>query len=348
MTGVSPAARVGRRLRVQGPSAARILVIAVLCWQAALWAGADQPPVFAAIVPLLCLRGDSATSLAALLLRILGVLAGVALGVTVVSLFRPSTLVLAVVIGLALLCGTVISSGTALNVQVAVTSLLVFANPSPESYGFARLWENALGGAVTAVLAPLLWPRNPRREAAALARGCADGLTEGLVRTTDVIGSPDAARANRTAAQAAADRLRGYGTQAREAEKALRFNPLRRRHRAEVAELGGRIDLAVRAVPQLLSLAAEAEFFSVRDGPSPVLSRARTALLPVAEATGHALEAVLAGRDPGADTEAARTALARYAESDREPQAVVLRRPFTRILDLCDGSRPERARGRPP
>ncbi|MFF4307216.1 aromatic acid exporter family protein [Streptomyces sp. NPDC001601] len=339
MTGVSPAARVGRRLRVQGPSAARILVIAVLCWQTALWAGADQPPVFAAIVPLLCLRGDSATSLAALLLRILGVLAGVAIGVTVVSLFRPSTLVLAVVIGLALLCGTVVSSGTALNVQVAVTSLLVFANPSPESYGFARLWENALGGAVTAVLAPLLWPPNPRRQAAALARGCADGLTEGLVRATHAIGSPDAARANRVAAQAAADRLRGYGAQAREAEKALRFNPLHRRHRAEVTELCGRIDLAVRAVPQLLSLAAEAEFLSVRYGPSPALSRARTALLPVAEATGHALEAVLAGRHPGADTEAARAALARYAESDREPPAVVLRRPFTRILDLCDGFR---------
>ncbi|MER5792063.1 FUSC family protein [Streptomyces sp. NPDC001980] len=339
MTGVSPWARVGRRLRVQGPTAARILVIAVLCWQTALWAGADQPPVFAAIVPLLCLRGDSASSLTALLLRILGVMAGVALGVIVVGLFRPSTLVLAVVIGLALLCGTVISSGTTLNVQVAVTSLLVFANPSPESYGVARLWENALGGAVTAVLAPVLWPRDPRREVAALARECADGLTEGLVDSTRAIGSPDAARANRAATQAAADRLRGYGIQAREAEKAMRFNPLRRRHRAEVTELGDRIDLAVRAVPQLLSLAAEAEFFSVRDGPAPALSRARAALLPVAEATGRALQAILAGRDPRADTAAARAGLARYAEADREPMAVVLRRPFSRILDLCDSSR---------
>ncbi|MGW3450526.1 FUSC family protein [Streptomyces sp. NPDC001076] len=339
MTGVSPWARVGRRLRMQGPTAARILVIAVLCWQTALWAGADQPPVFAAIVPLLCLRGDSASSLTALLLRILGVMAGVALGVTVVSLFRPSTLVLAVVMGLALLGGTVISSGTTLNVQVAVTSLLVFANPSPESYGLARLWENALGGAVTAVLGPLLWPRDPRREAAALARECADGLAESLVRTTRAIGSPDAARANRTSAQAAADRLRGYGARAREAEKALRFNPLRRRHRGEVTELGDRIDLAVRAVPHLLSLAAEGEFFSVRDGPTPALSLARTSLLSVAETTGRALEAVLAGRDPGADTDAARAGLTRYAENDREPAAVVLRRPFTRILDLCDGFR---------
>ncbi|MFJ9564590.1 aromatic acid exporter family protein [Streptomyces fuscichromogenes] len=314
-------------------------MIAVLCWQTALWAGADQPPVFAAIVPLLSLRGDSASSLVALLLRILGVMTGVALGVTMVSLFRPTTLVLAVVMALALLCGTVISSGTTLNVQVAVTSLLVFANPSPEAYGVARLWENALGGAVTAVLAPLLWPRDPRREAAALARACAADLAESLVRSTRAIGSPNAAGANRAAARTAADRVRRHGTQAREAEQAMRFNPLRRRHRGEVTELGDRIDRAVRAVPHLLDLATEVEFFTVRDGPTPALSRARTALLPVAEATGRALEAVLAGRDPRADMDAARAALARYAGQDPEPLAVVLRRPFTRVLDLCDGSR---------
>ncbi|MFG2938145.1 FUSC family protein [Streptomyces sp. NPDC048282] len=338
MTGVSPWPRVWRRLRVQGPAAARILVVAVACWQVALWAGADQPPVFAAIVPLLCLRGDSASSLAALLLRILGVMAGVALGVTVVSLFRPSTVVLAVVLGLALLCGAVVSSGTTLNVQVAVTSLLVFANPSPESYGFARLWENALGGAVTAVLAPLLWPRDPRRETAALARECAVGLADGLVRSARAIGAADEASANRASAQAETDRLRGYGAEAREAEKALRFNPVRRRHRAEVAELGDRVDLAVRAAPHLLTLAAEVELATARHGLTPTLARARTCLIPVAEATGRALEALLAGRDPGTDTDAARAALARYAKNDTAPAAVMLRRPFTRILDLCDGA----------
>ncbi|MEU9456447.1 FUSC family protein [Streptomyces sp. NPDC048277] len=318
--------------------AARILVITVLCWQTALWAGADQPPVFAAIVPLLSLRGDSASSLAALLLRILGVMAGVALGVTVVHFFRPSTAVLALVIALALLCGTVISSGTALNVQVAVTSLLVFANPSPDSYGFARLWENALGGAVTAVLAPVLWPRNPRREAAALARESAGDLAEGLVRSTRAIGSPDAARANRTAVQAEADRLRRYGVQAREAERAMRFNPLRRHHRTDVTDLGDRIDRAAQAATHLLTLAAEVESVTVRHGPTPTLSRARTSLLPVAEATGRALEALLTGRDPGEDTAVARAGLARYAKSDTAPVAVLLRTPFAKILDLCDGS----------
>ncbi|MEV7386543.1 MULTISPECIES: FUSC family protein [unclassified Streptomyces] len=345
MTGASPWTQVRRRLRVQGPSAARILVIAVLCWQAALWAGADQPPVFAAIVPLLCLRGDSASSLTALLLRILGVMAGVALGVTVVNLFRPTTVVLAVVLGLALLCGTVVSSGTTLNVQVAVTSLLVFANPSPDSYGLARLWENALGGAVTAVLGPLLWPRNPRREAQTLARQCADGLAEGVVRSTRAIGAPDAACANRASAQAAADRLRRYGAQAREAEQAMRFNPLRRRHQDEVTELGDRIDRAVRAAAHLVTLAVEVEICTVRHGPTPTLCRARTQLLPVAEATGRALEALLAGRDPRADTDVARAGLARYTRDDTAPVAVVLRRPFGKILDLCDDPRPRAGAG---
>ncbi|MFF4901929.1 aromatic acid exporter family protein [Streptomyces sp. NPDC001068] len=337
MTGVSPWTRVRSRLSAQGPTAARILVIAVICWQAALWAGADQPPVFAAIVPLLCLRDDSASSLTALLLRILGVLAGVALGVIVVHFFRPDTAVLAVVLGLALLCGAVIGSGTALNVQVAVTSLLVFANPAPESYGFARLWENALGGAITAVLGPLLWPRDPRREAATLARRYADDLTTGLVRGARAIGSPDAAYANRTRTEAEAARLRGYEDRAREAQKAMRFNPLRRRQRDTVAELGDRIGRAARAAPHLLALAAEVDFFTARDGPTAALARARTGLLPVAEATARALRALLDGRDPGADTAAARAALARYTREDTAPVAVLLRRPFTRILDLCDG-----------
>ncbi|MER7932048.1 MULTISPECIES: FUSC family protein [unclassified Streptomyces] len=335
MTGVSPWTRVRSRLSAQGPTAARILVIAVFCWQTALWAGADQPPVFAAIVPLLCLRGDSASSMTALLLRIVGVMAGVALGVTVVHFFRPSTGVLAVVLGLALLCGTVVSSGTTLNVQVAVTSLLVFANSSPESYGFARLRENALGGAVTAVLAPLLWPRNPRREAATLARRYADDLAAGLVRGARAIGSPDAAYANRAYSRAEAARLREYGERAGEARKAMRFNPLRRRHRAEVAELGDRIGRAAQAAPHVLALAAEVDFFTARDGPTAVLSRARTRLVPVAEATAGALRALLEGRDPGRDAAAARAALARYKEEDPEPVAVLLRRPFTKILDLC-------------
>ncbi|MGW2964647.1 FUSC family protein [Streptomyces sp. NPDC001220] len=339
MTGVSPWTRVRSRLRAQGPTAARILVIAVVCWQVSLWAGAVQPPVFAAIVPVLSLRGDSAASLTALLLRILGVMAGVALGVTVVHFFRPTTAVLAVVMGLALLCGTVITSGTTLNVQVAVTSLLVFANPSPDSYGFARLWENALGGAVTAVLAPLLWPRDPHQEAATLARACAGDLTEGLVRSTRAIGSPDAAYANRRHTQAEADRLPGYADKAREAEKAMRFNPLRRRHRTEVTDLRDRIDRAAQAGSHLRDLAAEVDFFTARDGPTPALCRARAALLPVAEATGRALGAVLEGRDPRQDTATARAALARYRKEDSAPVAVLLRRPFTMILDLCEGPR---------
>jgi hypothetical protein len=158
------------------------------------------------------------------------------------------------------------------------------------------------------------------------------------VRSTRAIGSPDAACANRTSAQAEADRLRRYGAQAREAEKAMRFNPLRRRHRSEVVELGDRIERAAEAATHLLTLAAEIEFFTVRDGPTPALSRARTCLLPVAEATGRALEALLAGRDPREDTDVARAELARYAKDDTEPVAVILRRPFTKILDLCDGS----------
>lgn len=50
--------------------------------------------------------------------------------------------------------------GPGFNIQVAASSLLVFSNPDPNAYAFARLWETALGAVVTVILAPLLFPPN--------------------------------------------------------------------------------------------------------------------------------------------------------------------------------------------
>jgi hypothetical protein len=53
--------------------------------------------------------------------------------------------------------------GGAFNVQVAVSALLVFANPDPDAYAATRLWETAVSAAVTVILAALLFPPNPYR-----------------------------------------------------------------------------------------------------------------------------------------------------------------------------------------
>lgn len=94
--------------RAEGPAAARIVVTVAVAWQVALWLGADQPPVFAAIVPLVALRGDPMTALGTSLQRALGVVAGVLIGLAVLNVLRPSTATLALVVALGLGVGMVL------------------------------------------------------------------------------------------------------------------------------------------------------------------------------------------------------------------------------------------------
>lgn len=103
-----PGGRARALLRTEGPAAARILVTVAAAWQAALWLGADQPPVFAAIVPLVALRGDPMTALGTSLQRILGVVAGVLIAIAVLNLWQPSTLTLTLVVALGLGVGMVL------------------------------------------------------------------------------------------------------------------------------------------------------------------------------------------------------------------------------------------------
>ncbi|WP_285543224.1 FUSC family protein [Streptomyces lavendulae] len=150
--------RVRRRVADEGPAAARIAVTVVAAWQTALWLGADQPPVFAAIVPLVALRSDPAAAFSTSLERVGGVVAGVLLGIVVLQWLHPSTAALALVVSLGLALGMVLRAGTSLDVQIAASSLLVLANPGPDAYALDRMWETAAGAAVTVLLAPLLWP----------------------------------------------------------------------------------------------------------------------------------------------------------------------------------------------
>lgn len=79
------AGRARELVRVEGPAAARIVVTAAVAWQVTLWLGADRPPVFAAFVPLVALRGDPVTALGTSLQRTLGVVAGVLIGIAVLN-----------------------------------------------------------------------------------------------------------------------------------------------------------------------------------------------------------------------------------------------------------------------
>ncbi|MCX5409545.1 FUSC family protein [Streptomyces sp. NBC_00335] len=329
-----PGGRARALLRTEGPAAARILVTVAAAWQAALWLGADQPPVFAAIVPLVALRGDPMTALGTSLQRILGVVAGVLIAIAVLNLWQPSTLTLTLVVALGLGVGMVLRAGGALNIQVALSSLLVFANASPDSYALDRVWETAAGAAVTILLAPLLWPPDPQRVLTAVSADCGARLSRSLTGTAAVLGGGQAAAQDNLArVHAHVEAVHAGAARAREAERALRFNPLRRRQRGSVRLRAGRIAGADGLAAHVATLAGEVAAFTGREDLAPDLARARLRVPELASLTARAVELALSGDDPRAAVTAAREGLAAYARADSRPVAVALRRPLHRVLD---------------
>ncbi|MFD5421416.1 FUSC family protein [Streptomyces sp. NPDC127069] len=330
-------AGLGGFVRAQWPGAARIVVTVAVAWQAALWLGADQPPVYAAVVPLVALRGDPGTALGASLQRALGVVAGVLIGIGVVNVLRLSTVALALVVALGLLVGMVLRAGGGLNIQVAASSLLVFANDSPDAYAFHRVWETVLGGAVTILLAPLLWPPDPHRLLAVIAEDCRLRVTRALTGTVAALGAgPDAARDNLALVKEHVEGVHTAAARAREAERAMRFNPLRRRHRESVALQARSVAAVDGTAPHLATLAREVAAFTRREELAADLQGARARLPALASLTARAVEDTLAGADPRPAVAAAREELAAYARTDSRPLAVALRRPLQQVLEDLD------------
>lgn len=328
------AGRARELARTEGPAAARIVVTVAVAWQVALWLGADQPPVFAAIVPLVALRGDPLTALGTSLHRTLGVVAGVLIGIGVLNVLRPSTATLALVVALGLGVGMVLRAGGGLNIQVAASSLLVFANTSPDAYALHRVWETAEGAAVTILLAPLLWPPDPHRILAAVADDCRARLTGALTGTAVALAAgPAAALDNLARVNAHVEAVHAGAARAREAERAMRFNPLRRRQRDTVRLQARRIATADGLTAPLTTLAREVARLSGRGDLAPDLARAGRRLPELASLTARAIGHTLSGDDPRPAVDAARDGLAAYAHADSRPVAVVLRRPFAQLLD---------------
>lgn len=333
--------RIRDQLRAEGPAACRILVTVVAAWTAAKWVGADQPPVYAAIVPLVALRGDPMSALQISYERVLAVVAGVAIGIATLNVLRPSTASLVVVVALGLAVGIFFPKGAGLNVQVPASSLLVLANPAPDAYALSRFWETAMGALVTTALAPLLWPPHPRRVLKALADDARNRLAQGVTVTPAVLtGGPAVARDNLAVVNGHIAAVKADATRAREAQRAMRFNPLRRGHRGAVAGLVRAIETAERIAADLGTLAREAAAFSDRPDLVADVRRAQRQLRPVADATARAIDALLSEQEFRPFVTEARAALAAYAHSDSRPAAVALRRPFQQILDDLDPTTP--------
>lgn len=335
-------------LRDEGPQALRIVITAVVGWQVCIWIGAQQPPVFAAVVPLIALRDDPFAAFSVSAGRLIGVVAGVCVGVATLQVLPPEALAVALVLGVGLLLGMVLRAAGALNTQVAVSGLLVLANPDAATYAWSRLWETGVGVVVTIALAPLLFPSSPypviRDRLDQLARSSAS-----LLRETAAL----AGRAEREEAFdelrriADADEVAGRALSGRVQQglDALRFHVWRRSDRPRLAALADRVHRAELLTHEVRIFVDELSDLYRRTEHRDVWLRSAGPLNAVAGSLAAVVGQELAGRAVDRDElAAARRALDAYRDSEPAGLAVVVRHPLRQMLHELEtrvpGARP--------
>jgi uncharacterized membrane protein YgaE (UPF0421/DUF939 family) len=135
---------------------ARVVVKISAAAAVAWWIGnlAGQPrPVFAAIVPVLVIRSDTTATLRGSVGRVIGVLAGVGLGLAALEVISPTAIAVGVVMAIALALDRGLRAVPRLELdtrnQTAVSALLMlFVTTQTTAYAGTRAWETAVGAAV--------------------------------------------------------------------------------------------------------------------------------------------------------------------------------------------------------
>jgi uncharacterized membrane protein YgaE (UPF0421/DUF939 family) len=263
-----------------------------VAWWLAGSLGARRP-IFAALVPLVAMTGDPFAAVSVSLARIVGVFAGVAIGIAFVHVDIGLTLRVALVLLVGGAGSVVLKVGDRPNLEVPIAGLFLlgFASAQISQLGVQRIWETAIGAAVAVLVSSLLWPPDPVR---ALTRQLgqlrgdligdlatiADDLATGSGTTTDHL---DEMRAH------SLDAVREV-FQLDAAHRALRWSPLRRGDAEAVTGLAVRINLAARVYRHARSLARDVADTQVRD------TRLAATTRDLADATDRALT----GSDPAA------------------------------------------------
>ena len=234
-------------------------------WWLAGALGASRP-LFAALVPLLAMNGDPFAAVSVWLDRVLGVLAGVALGIGATHLDAGSTTRIALVLLVGCVAAMALRVGERPNLEVPIAALFVlaFASTDASRLGVQRIWETGLGAVVAIVVSSLLWPPDPVRE---LTRRL-DRLRGEVV--ADLVALADALAAGLPSVDL--EEVRAHSRDAvrdvfaiDDARRALRWSPIRRRDTAVVDGLDARLHLAARIARHARALARDVADTPVRD-----------------------------------------------------------------------------------
>ncbi len=328
-------------LRRELPQIARIVFVAAVAWQTCLSLGATQPPLYAALVPLVSLRDDPFSAFNLSLARLVGVVAGLTIAIGVLAVLRPTTTAIAAVLAAALLVGVVLRIGDVLNTQVAVSAMLVFSSTDATDYAATRFWETGVGTATTLVLAPFLFPANPLNAARAELATVADGLVDALRSATRLVGEgrvedPERRAVLRRVVDDLATltaALRVLGTQIGTAKRSARWAVVRRSAMRATGELEPTRRLAVRLTRNLEAFADEARTLSGRQGFGRDATLRSDQLGRLVEPLESCVVAALSGRPFGDDLVRARAAIDEARAADHTPVASVLRRPLHRMVE---------------
>jgi uncharacterized membrane protein YccC len=256
-----------------------------LAWWIASALGA-QLPIFAALVPLVATIGDPFATVAVSVSRIVGVFAGVSLGIAVSHLDVATTTQVGIVLGAGTLAGVLLQYDGRVNLEIPIAALFMvaFSRGNVEQVGVQRIWETAIGAGVTIVVATFLWPPDPIR---ALDRRL-ERLRQQLATDFAAVADDLATGSGATAAQL--ENLREHSREAIRdvfaldpARRALRLNPLRRKDIGKLRDYEHRIRLASRVARHVRAVGRDVTDSPVRD------SMLAAATRDLADATDRAL-----------------------------------------------------------
>jgi uncharacterized membrane protein YccC len=323
---------------------ARIVIVAGVSWQICVWLGATAAPVFAVIVPLVSLRDDPFSAFNVSFARLIGVVSGLVIGFGVVQLLDPDVLAVVLLLVLSLGVGMVLRIGNTLNIQVAVSALLVFVSPEADVYGLTRLWETAVGTVVTVALTPFLFPANPLTAARAEIAVLTDGLVRSVRDAVRLTGSSEVEEPERIRGlvdvvgrqDCTAAGVRALAGQIATARSSARWSVLRRRELRAVADLDATRGLIEQLSFDVRSFAEDSMTFAGRAGYATDPQLSRPELDRIAEPLAHAMPLALTGRAFEAVLRDAHLAIQEFRVTEHSHLASVVRRPLHRMVEQLE------------
>ena len=302
----------------------KVAIASGLSWAIGQAAGFPHP-FDAVLAVVILMQGNAYGSLLNSLQFLLGVVAGLILGLIAIRWFGLTAPVVAAVMFIGMIIGGWLKlSRLGFNNQIAVSALLVLASGS--NANIARLWETILGGAIGVAVAALLWPPNPIRGLRQEFREATQRIRSDVIRTLQAAGGQGDSETIRRDVRSHSEEADAAVATIVPAVDALRWNPW---HSARMQDLS-RLEDGLRLISYLYrtvrALARQsAEAPRPDEGQAQEWEAARPHILAAGRSAVEAMDRRLRGEDVDETVNRGQEEVARFAAAaPRERHAVAL------------------------